>query len=101
MPMTAHGLAKLLEELGELTQVAAKKLAYFHTDVHPDGAGSLKQRLEEEMGDVQAAIVFVQRKLGLDPVNILRRSGVKYDLYQKWDADPGNGADAFDAPQPK
>lgn len=42
MPMTANGLAKLLEELGELSQVAAKKLAYFHTDEHPDGAGSKK-----------------------------------------------------------
>ncbi len=37
MAMTANGLTKLLEELGELAQVAAKKQAYFHTDAHPDG----------------------------------------------------------------
>ena len=60
-PMTANGLAKLLEELGELSQVAAKRLAYFHTSTHPDGAGDLNERMEAEMADVAAACAFVSR----------------------------------------
>lgn len=56
--LRANGLAKLLEELGELSQVCAKKLAYYHTDEHPDGAGSLRERMQEEIADVAAAMLF-------------------------------------------
>lgn len=97
MPMTAGGLAKLLEELGELSQVAAKKLAYFDTDEHPDGAGSLKERLEAEMGDVIGAIDFVSITLGLSARKINTRAMEKLEVFQRWHADPGNGANAFDA----
>ena len=96
MTMTANGLAKLLEELGELGQVAAKKLAYFNTDEHPDGAGSLKIRMEQEMADVAAAMAFVQQQFGLDGRAIEARACVKLDLFQRWHADKGNGAQAFD-----
>lgn len=58
MAMCANGLAKLIEECGELQQVAAKKLAYFDTDNHPDGS-NLRIRLEEEIADVLAACDFV------------------------------------------
>ena len=98
MPMTANGLAKLLEELGELSQVAAKKLAYFHTDEHPDGAGSLKKRMEDEMGDVMGAIDFVTLTMGLDMHAITRRACDKFNTFQRWHADPDNGAEAFNAP---
>lgn len=56
--MCANGLAKLIEECGELQQVAAKKLAYFDTDQHPDGS-NLRLRLEEEIADVLAACDLV------------------------------------------
>ena len=95
MPMTAKGLAKLLEELGELAQVTAKKLAYFHTDEHPDGAGSLKDRMQKEMGDVSAAMTFVQQQFDLDRVAIEQRAGDKLALFQRWHADEHNGAEAF------
>ena len=97
MPMTADGLAKLLEELGELSQVAAKKLAYFHTDDHPDGAGSLKVRLESEMGDVMGAIDFVTLTMGLNAHTIAARACEKLNTFQRWHKDPGNGAEAFNA----
>lgn len=98
MPMTANGLAKLLEELGELAQVTAKKLAYFHTDEHPDGAGSLKERMEQEMGDVAGAMAFVQQQFKLNGRAIEHRACLKLALFQAWHADDGNGGDAFDAP---
>jgi hypothetical protein len=95
MPMTANGLAKLLEELGELSQVAAKKLAYFHTDKHPDGAGSLNERMEAEMGDVLAACAFVRRQFRLNDAAVANRYEVKLALFERWHADTTNGAEAF------
>ena len=95
--MTANGLAKLLEELGELAQVAAKRLAYFHTSEHPDGAGDLNERMQAEMGDVLAAIRFVREQFGLSLDAIADRSLQKYELFQKWHADQTNGGDCFHA----
>jgi NTP pyrophosphatase (non-canonical NTP hydrolase) len=99
MPMTANGLAKLLEELGELAQVAAKRLAYFHTSAHPDGAGDLNERMQHEMGDVLAACDFVAARFGLDKDAIESRKFNKRCLFEKWHADPDNGKDCFHAGQ--
>lgn len=52
--MPAKGLAKLIEECGELQQIAGKKLAYYTTDEHPDGQGPLSTRLEDEIADGRA-----------------------------------------------
>ena len=97
MPMTANGLAKLLEELGELAQVAAKRLAYFHTSTHPDGAGDLNDRMQKEMGDVSAACAFVVQQFGLSGEAIANRAAFKLHLFQQWHADPNNGAECFHA----
>lgn len=83
--MYAAGLAKLLEELGELAQVAAKKLAYPDTDEHPDGAGSLKTRMEDEIGDVLAIIDFVSHKFRLNTRRILDRKNEKAERFGRWD----------------
>jgi len=69
MVMTLNGLAKLTEEIGELIQVAGKKMAYAD-GTHPDGKGDLNSRMQEEMGDVVAAIAFVSKKLKLDVIAI-------------------------------
>lgn len=90
MAMTANGLAKLLEELGELSQVAAKKLAYFDTDEHPDGEAPLSIRLENEMADVMASIEFVRETLGLSSVRINSRAAIKLRQYWQWHNDPNN-----------
>jgi NTP pyrophosphatase (non-canonical NTP hydrolase) len=84
--MTANGLAKLIEECGELQQIAAKKLAYFHTDEHPDGAGSLKQRMEDEMADVMAACIFVARQFKLDATRMEQRRDRKVARFEAWHA---------------
>lgn len=90
MPMQQDGLAKLSEECGELTQVAAKLIAYPHLrrsiQQHPDGT-ILRLRLEEEMADVLAAIEFVSAKLGLSAENIGLRTRQKLQLFNRWDAE--------------
>ena len=88
MTMHSKGLAKLLEELGELSQVAAKKLTCMNTDEHPDGAGSLAQRLEDEAADVLASIDFVTVTLGLDRQRIEDRRTVKHARFIAWHDDP-------------
>lgn len=55
MTMAAAGVAKLIEECGELQQVLGKKLAWWDTDEpHWDGT-ILRDRLVEEMGALIAA----------------------------------------------
>lgn len=98
--MTANGLAKLLEELGELAQVAAKRLAYFHTSTHPDGAGDLNERMEAEIADVYAACGFVVQQFGLSDATINNRALSKLALFKKWHADQTNGGDCFHARLP-
>jgi hypothetical protein len=91
MSMKSNGLVKLLEELGELSQVAAKLLAYPDAP-HPDGT-DLEARLIEELGDVLAAISFVADKLALNESAIVTRCLEKTLLYVKWDDEP-NESDA-------
>ena len=89
--MRCDGLAKLIEECGELVQIAeiaAKKQAYFDTDTHPDGKGSMKRRLEEEMADVMAACVFVAEKFGLDGEFLEARTQKKLALFKSLDNGP-------------
>ncbi len=88
MTMHAQGLTKLMEELGELTQIAAKKSAFMDTDEHPDGNGSMRERLECEMGDVMAAIGLVSETLGLSQGRIQRQCDHKTALFRKWHAAP-------------
>lgn len=100
MTMTANGLAKLIEECGELMQVAGKKLAYFHTDEHPDGQGSLKARLGEEIADVMAACDLVRAHL-LDTEtnrNIDIRRESKFARFQMWHAKTDNNGHGVDRP---
>lgn len=88
MPLVNDGLNKLMEECGELTQIAAKKASYMHTDEHPDGAGSMKKRMEDEIADVLAACRVVIANFGLDPMRIDERFHQKVQTFQRWHADP-------------
>lgn len=89
MTMAGNGLVKLVEELGELAQVAAKKLAYMNTDEHPDGK-SLKARMEEEMADVIAACLFVTVQFGLSEDTMDERIARKLALFNEWHARTDN-----------
>lgn len=94
--MSANGLTKLIEECGELIQICAKKLAYYDTDDHPDGKGSMEARMIEEMGDVMAAISFVGRKFHLNVDAVLDRADKKINLFLEWDNSSDNIADGYD-----
>lgn len=96
--MTGKGLAKLIEECGELVQVAGKRLAYYTTETHPDGGPSLKQRLEDEIADVTAACMFVIETHGLDARRISERTIKKLALFHNWHAREDNNREGIDAP---
>lgn len=84
MPLAHNGLVKLMEECGELTQIAAKMVAYPDTDEHPDGKGSMRARLIEEMGDTLAAITVTYEALALDRSAIAARREYKLGLFRQW-----------------
>jgi len=87
MTMSNNGLTKLLEECGELSQVAAKLIA-FPSGNHPDGGLPLQQRLEEEIADVCAAIALVADNFKLDPDRIMARGDKKRAQFEAWHKDP-------------
>ena len=87
MPMHNRGLTKLAEECGELI-AAAMKAAAMHDakpgeDIHWDGK-PLKARLEEEMGDVIAAINYAGGALGLSKDRVNARAEYKFATYKTW-----------------
>ena len=89
--MKSHGLVKLIEESGEVIQVAAKMIAYpkliFGSKLHPDGT-NLRTRLVEEIGDCYAALEFVVTKLDLSKKLIRERAEMKHKLFKQWDGEP-------------
>lgn len=83
---TWPGLTKLLEECGETVQVIGKILAFPESlrDKHPDGT-FLVPRLEEELGDVLAAIDYVMAANDvLDNQAIEMRRHRKLDRFLGW-----------------
>lgn len=79
------GLSKLIEEAGEVVQVAGKLLGTGGAFDHWDGT-NLKVRLEEEMADVIAACYFVQEACGLDVEFIRERVIKKLIRFREWHA---------------
>lgn len=89
--MRENGLVKLSEEGGEVIQVAQKLIAYPELQPrvneqarHPDGS-RLRLRLEDELGDLLAAIEFVTEKLDLDTGRINSHHQQKLDRFRQWD----------------
>ncbi len=78
------GLVKLVEECGELIQIASKKMARMDSDEHWDNAGSIRERMEDEIGDVMAAIRIVATNFGLDTARIMKRRREKEKLFLEW-----------------
>lgn len=84
MSMSHNGLAKLIEECGELIQVAGKLIAY-PEGMHPDNNGNLRLRLADEIADVTAACAFVCDKFKPDKEELAFRRNRKYETYKNWD----------------
>lgn len=96
--MHCGGLTKLMEECGELIQIAAKAATYPDDDYHPDQLDpttdaemqTTNSRMEDEMADVLAAVQFVIRKRGLDQGAITERMATKLATFTKWDSPSEN-----------
>jgi|GEM_PF-1915697 len=82
------GVSKLLEEQGELIQVLGKLMATGGDTDH--WSGDLRKMLVEEMGDVCAALAFVQcENLSVDEVRLVaERAEKKLALFNQWHANP-------------
>lgn len=77
------GLSKLIEEAGEVIQVAGKIIAMGEMGEHFDGS-NLKVRLENELGDLIAAIEFTKEVNYLDWPRIQERSFMKIRRFRSW-----------------
>jgi NTP pyrophosphatase (non-canonical NTP hydrolase) len=78
------GLAKLVEECGEVSQVAGKIMAIHGAHDHWDGT-NLLTRFQEELADVQAVIEFVRDKNPqLDSAHFNRRVAKKLAQFNHW-----------------
>jgi NTP pyrophosphatase (non-canonical NTP hydrolase) len=77
------GLSKLIEECGEVIQVAGKLLGTGGNTTHWDGS-DLRVRLQEELADLTAAIAFVGDFCDLDLTAVEGRIDAKYALFEQW-----------------
>lgn len=80
---TWPGLSKLLEECGEVVQVGGKLMGTGGEAEHWDGT-NLRERMEEEMADVTAAMAFVIEHENLDIDRIAKRIDEKHALFEQW-----------------
>lgn len=82
---TWPGIAKLIEEAGEVIQVCGKLIAINGAENydHWDGT-NLADRLIEELGDLKAAVSFVIGVNKLDDDRIMARTREKLRLFLDW-----------------
>lgn len=80
---TWPGISKLVEELGEVAQVAGKLIAAGGQTGHWDGT-DLRIRLEDELADLSAAIAFVTSQNNLDATRIAERREAKLGRFETW-----------------
>jgi len=85
---TWPGLSKLIEEAGEVLQVAGKLIATGGLAQHWDGS-NLRERLQEELGDLTAAVRFFARVNNLDEDVIARRAREKEKTFWQWHTEQG------------
>lgn len=82
-----RGIAKVVEECGELTVELGKLMAYPNGE-HPDAAdrGPLLRRVENELADVLAAVEFFasENSAGLDLERIHSRRAMKLVRFRGW-----------------
>lgn len=82
------GLSKLSEEAGEVVQVIGKLMGTGGDPMHWDGS-DLRQRLVEELGDLQAAITFVIAYCDIDPAAVGLRTAQKLTVFDQWHREQG------------
>lgn len=105
--MKWRGIFKAIEEIGELNIELADlqvllsevqrgtgkisqllgKLGPFPSGEHPDGKGHLKDRLEDELGDLLGILQYFSEHGELDLNKIDARARTKYDKFKEWGLD--------------
>jgi NTP pyrophosphatase (non-canonical NTP hydrolase) len=78
-PAEHERLALLSEEASEVIKAVSKILRHGYNCYNPDDeeAGTNRQQLERELGDLQAAMRRIMRANDVDPVNISAREKEK------------------------
>lgn len=79
---TWPGLSKLIEECGEVLQIAGKLIATGGEATHWDGS-DLRERLQEELGDLMAACRFFV-VANLPEADVFERMLKKERLFWQW-----------------
>lgn len=77
------GISKLVEEAGEVLQIAGKLMGTRGQLKHWN-VENLKEALEDEIADLTAACAFVIGACGLNQQRILRRYAEKLIRFRKW-----------------
>ena len=80
---TWPGLAKLIEECGEVLQIAGKLITTNGENNYWDDR-DLHKDLAEELGDLVAATSFVITYSGLDDDEVFERADMKMVLFEEW-----------------
>lgn len=82
---TFPGLGKLIEEAGEVLQVAGKFIGAGGDVAHWDGT-NLRDRMIEELGDLGAAMNFFvhQNFTATEQELIMERTYAKFDTFEGW-----------------
>jgi NTP pyrophosphatase (non-canonical NTP hydrolase) len=80
------GLSKLIEECGEVQQLAGKLIATGGVVEHWDGS-NLRERLIEELADLAAAVTYFSQANGLDTEEFHARRRAKIEQFLKWEAE--------------
>jgi len=85
-PAEAERLALLLEEMGESIQVIGKILRHGYNSCHPDSLSGPDNRnlLEQELGDVYAAITLLSRSGDVDNDEINQYQYDKLERVQQY-----------------
>lgn len=84
--MMLRRMGKMLEELGELTEVAARCIIQGIDEVDPSTQRVNRVRLEDEIADVMAQCRVTVRMLKLDGDRINLRDLHKQELMAEWEA---------------
>lgn len=85
------GLAKLMEEMGELQQVLGKIMACEGpAAIYWDGL-SLVPQLIEEMGDVRASLIFFGEANGFSKQAVHDRADMKLEKFRYWHGEHTDG----------
>jgi NTP pyrophosphatase (non-canonical NTP hydrolase) len=88
------GLSKVAEESGEVVQVIGKLMGTGGEPAHWDGS-DLRVRLQEELGDLLAAVDYVLRvnPYALNELEVAVRRSQKLETFLRWHRQQG-GPDA-------